>query len=115
MMLANTEIVETYPFHKPKSSVTERCVAICTVGELFGGVERHVIGLMNGLRAQGVNTLLVLFHDSELAAQARAQGVEPIILPNRNRSLLTTSHQLAHILNQHRIHIVHVPGYKATV
>jgi L-malate glycosyltransferase len=92
-----------------------RTVAICTVGELFGGVERHVLGLMNGLKAHGMSTLLVLFHDGELAAQARGQGIEPVILPNRNRSLLTTSRQLARILKQRGIRVVHVHGYKAMV
>ena len=38
------------PFRKTISPATPRCVAICTVGELFGGVERHVLGLMNGTR-----------------------------------------------------------------
>src|SRR5262245_7285784 len=70
---------------------------------------------MNGLRVQGVSTLLVLFHDAELAAQVRAQGVEPVILPYQNRSLLTTSRRLAYILKQHQIHVVHVHGYKAAV
>lgn len=103
------------PSRKPTSSVTVQCVAICTVGELFGGVERHVLGLMKGLKTQGINTLLVLFHDGELAVQARGQGIEPVILPNGNRSLLTTSRRLAHILKQHQVHVVHVHGYKATV
>jgi glycosyltransferase involved in cell wall biosynthesis len=103
------------PSRKTTFSVTARHVAICTVGELFGGVERHVLGLIEGLGTQGVSTLLVLFHDGELAIQARRQGIEPVILPNRNRSFLTTSRQLARILEQHQIHIVHVHGYKATV
>ena len=90
-------------------------VAICSVGELFGGVERHILGILNGLQAHGVATLLLLFHDGELAAQAREQGIEPVILPHRNRSLLTTSRQLARILEQRQIRIVHVHGYKATV
>lgn len=90
-------------------------IAICTVGELFGGVERHVLGLIHGLRAQGVSTLLILFHDGELAVQARTQGIEPVILPNRNRSLLITSRRLVGILKQQQIHVVHVHGYKATV
>jgi len=100
---------------KPLSCTNPRCIAICTVGELFGGVERHVLGIMSGLVAQGVSTVLVLFHDGELAAQARRQGIEPVILSNRNRSLLATSRQLAQILNQHEIHIVHAHGYKAMV
>lgn len=91
------------------------CIAICTVGELFGGVERHVLGIMGGLQARGVSTLLVLFHDGELAAQARDQGIESVILSNRNRSLLATSRQLAQLFKQRNIRVVHVHGYKATV
>lgn len=92
-----------------------RCIAICTVGELFGGVERHVLGILNGLRVNGLSPLLVLFHDGELAAQAREQGINPVILPNRNRALLATSRQLAQILRQGKVDVVHVHGYKATV
>lgn len=102
-------------FRKPASTTTPEGVAICTVGELFGGVERHILGVLTGLTARGMSTLLVLFHDGELAAQARGQGVDPLILSNRNRSLWATSRQLAGILKQHRIHLVHVHGYKATV
>jgi glycosyltransferase involved in cell wall biosynthesis len=74
-----------------------------------------VLGIMNGLGAKGVRPLLVLFHDGELAVQARAQGIEPVILSNRNRSLLTTSRWLAQIFKECRIRLVHVHGYKATV
>lgn len=98
----------------PPSGKLER-IAICTVGELFGGVERQVLGLISGLAARGVSTLLVLFHDSELAAQARVQGVEPVILSPRNGSVLATSRQLARLFKQRDIQVVHVHGYKATV
>lgn len=92
-----------------------RRVAICTVGELFGGVERHVLGLLSGLPARGVSPFLVLFNDGELAAQAREQGVEPIVLPDQNRLLLATSRRLASMLKQRQVRVVHVHGYKATV
>ncbi|MBK9306954.1 MAG: glycosyltransferase family 4 protein [Nitrospira sp.] len=100
---------------KVPSSGSLNSIAICTVGELFGGVERQVLGLITGLAARGVSTLLVLFHDSELAAQARLQGVEPVILSDRNRSVFTTSRQLARLFRHRNIHVVHVHGYKATV
>lgn len=90
-------------------------VAICSVGELFGGVERHVLGLLGGLQVHGIEALLILFHDGELAAQARDQGIEPIILSNRNHSLWSTSQALAGILRRRQIRVVHVHGYKATV
>lgn len=85
------------------------------MGELFGGVERHVLGLLSGLAARGVSAFLLLFHDGELAAQAREQGVEPVILPNQNRSLPATCRLLANMLEQWQVRIVHVHGYKATV
>lgn len=91
------------------------CAAICTTGELFGGVERHVLGLLAGLRTQELETILVLFADGELAVQARAQGIEPIILSSRNLSIWRTSRQLAQLFDQRQAHVVHVHGYKASV
>lgn len=90
-------------------------IAICTVGELFGGVERHVLGLIGALQARGISTLLILFHNGELAAQARAQGIELLILPDTNRSLLATSLRLANTLDRLDIRVVHAHGYKAMV
>jgi glycosyltransferase involved in cell wall biosynthesis len=90
-------------------------VAICTVGELFGGVERHVLGMISGLAAHEVDVLLVLFHDKELAAQARALSIDPVILSSSNFAMSATSRRLAHLLRQQGIHVVHVHGYKAIV
>lgn len=92
-----------------------QCVAICSVGELFGGVERHILGILSGLQTHGIATILLLFHDGELAAQARQQGVEPVILPSHNWSLLATSRKLAQLLERQQIRVVHAHGYKATV
>lgn len=90
-------------------------IAICSVGELFGGVERHILGLLNGLQSRDVEPLLLLFHDGELASQARDQGVLPVILPDRKWSMWSATRQLVEILKQRQIEIVHVHGYKATV
>jgi glycosyltransferase involved in cell wall biosynthesis len=90
-------------------------IAICTVGELFGGVERHVLGMIAGMAAHRLTPLLVLFHNGELAAQARALGIDPIIVSNRNLTLPLASRRLAHLFEQHAIGVVHVHGYKATV
>src|SRR4051794_26136407 len=90
-------------------------IALCTVGELFGGVERHVLALISGLRAHGINPLLLLFYDEEFAAQARKSGSEPVILSKRNVLVLQTARRLARQLEQHRVGVVHVHGYKAMV
>ena len=98
-----------------KLAATPNRIAICSVGELFGGVERHILGILSGLQSRGVATLLILFFNNELAMQARQQGIEPIILSHLNRSLLATSRKIAYILEQQQIRLVHVHGYKATV
>ena len=90
-------------------------VAICSVGELFGGVERHILGMAQGLRMRGIGTVLLLFHDGELAAQAREQNIELLVLPDSNLSLWATSRKLAGLLKQRGIGLVHVHGYKAAV
>ena len=90
-------------------------IAICTAGELFGGVERHILGLLSGLALRDVAVTLVLFYEGELAAQARILGIEPIIFSRRKLAALGNSVRLACILRQSRIRVVHVHGYKATV
>lgn len=90
-------------------------IAICTVGELFGGVERHVMGMLEGLKARGVETTLVLFHDCELAMQARLHGFSPVIMSSNNLGLLVTARELARHFGETHTGIVHTHGYKATV
>jgi glycosyltransferase involved in cell wall biosynthesis len=91
------------------------CVAICSVGELFGGVERHILSLLDGLRTAGVQVVLLLFQDGELAYQARRQGFQPVILRSNTLFFPRTCHQLALLLKEAGIWVVHTHGYKATV
>lgn len=90
-------------------------LAICTAGEIFGGVERHVLTIAHGFAVQGIQVTLFLFHDSELASQARANGIDIAFLSPRNISLLLTSWRFARSLQERNIRIVHAHGYKATV
>jgi glycosyltransferase involved in cell wall biosynthesis len=102
----------------PVSTVADpsfKSIAVCTVGELFGGVERHVLEVASSLQTRGISTLFVLFHDGELATQARQRGIEVIILPDSNRLLFSSSRQLASVLERRNMRIVHAHGYKAMV
>lgn len=88
---------------------------MCTVGELFGGVERHVLGMLAGLAARGAQATLVVFFSGELAEQARAAGTDLVVLPSSNMMILGTAARLGAILQQRGIQVVHVHGYKAMV
>lgn len=91
-------------------------LALCTAGELFGGVERQVLDLCRyWQRREDRAPCLVLFHDGELASRARKQGIDPFLLRGRHRWDPSLARQLAGVLNRGRITVLHAHGYKATV
>lgn len=96
-------------------TLSDAALAIISTGELFGGVERHILGMLTGLQQSSIVPTLLLFHDGELAEQARAQGIKPILLPSGNAQSISAARQLAAIIRKRDIHIVHAHGYKATV
>jgi glycosyltransferase involved in cell wall biosynthesis len=102
-----------YPVEKPCDPVVR--LAFCSAGELFGGVERQLLGLCDYLLRRGRTPCLILFHDRELAAQARQRGLEPQILPARHRYDFRGAHQLAYWLAERQINVVHAHGYRAVV
>lgn len=90
-------------------------VGIFSVGELFGGVERHILGLLSALDARSLTTTLFVFHDGELARQARLQGAEVVVLPSANSLVIATARALSQQLLKRGIRLLHVHGYKATI
>ena len=91
-------------------------LAICSVGELFGGVERQILDLCTFLRRRGLgDPLVTLFHDRELAAQLRRGGLAPVILQGGSRYDWRLVARLTGLLAEHRIDVVHAHGYKATI
>lgn len=91
-------------------------LALCSAGELFGGVERQLLGLGSYLReTRGLRPHLILWHDQELAAQARQDGWEPVIIPSRHSLDPSSVGRLSDHLQSARINVVHAHGYKALV
>jgi len=91
-------------------------IAVCAMGELFGGVERHILDLCRYLRRAGLpDPLILLFHDARLAAGLRDQGLDPVIVAGANRYDPAMISRVASLLRDARIDVVHVHGYKATV
>lgn len=90
-------------------------VALCAAGELFGGVERHLLGMCAWLQRNGHRPRLILMNDRELAAQARASGVEPFIIASRNPLDLSGPRRLAGVLAAEGVNVVHCHGERAAV
>lgn len=90
-------------------------LAICSAGELFGGVERQILDLCTYWRRSGHgDPLVVLFHDHELAKQLRGRGVEPVILRGGKYDPRLAG-RFAALVKEHGIDVVHVHGYRAMI
>jgi glycosyltransferase involved in cell wall biosynthesis len=90
-------------------------VAICAAGEIWGGVERFIVTLATGLRATGIDPPVVIFHDRELAAALRDQGIAVHVLEPRAKYDPRMLWELRVLLRQLRVNILHLHGYKASV
>ncbi|MHB8078492.1 MAG: glycosyltransferase [Candidatus Krumholzibacteriia bacterium] len=90
--------------------------ALCSVGELFGGVERQLLDLCEyGRRRDGAAPPLIVFHDAELARQARARGFPVTVLAARHRYDPGLAGRLADALRAAGANVVHAHGYKAMI
>jgi glycosyltransferase involved in cell wall biosynthesis len=93
----------------------EPVVAMLAAGELFGGVERHLLGMCTWLMRQGSRPILILFHDGELARQARQLGCEPVVLAVKGSFDVAYPKRLAAHLAEEQVDVVHAHGYRAIV
>jgi glycosyltransferase involved in cell wall biosynthesis len=90
-------------------------LAICSAGELFGGVERQILDLCTYWRRSGHgDPLVVLFYDHELARQLRERGVAPVILRGGKYDPRLAG-RFAALVKEHGIDVVHVHGYRAMI
>ena len=97
-------------------TVEQPRITICSAGELFGGVERHILGLTGYLvECRGVTPRVVLFHDCELAAGLRDMGIEPVILRGWHRYDPRLARQLADLIAAEGHDLVHCHGYKSII
>lgn len=91
-------------------------LAIVSVGELFGGVERQILDLCRfRLAGGGSPPTVALFFDRELAARLRQLGLEPVILRGRSRYDPRLVDALAELLRARGVEVMHAHGYKATI
>ena len=91
-------------------------LAICSAGELFGGVERQIMDLCRfQVSSTGTAPVVVLFFDRELADRLRQEGIDPVILRGRNRYDPRMVDSLVDLILEREIDVVHAHGYKATI
>ncbi len=91
-------------------------VALCAPGELYGGVETQILDLVRTFSTlSDVYACVFLFVDSDFASCLRDAGAEVVILPSRGPFDPTPAKVIAGLLNEKRIDVLHLHGYRATV
>ncbi|MEZ5543299.1 MAG: glycosyltransferase family 4 protein [Pseudomonadota bacterium] len=90
-------------------------VTVISIGELFGGVERHLLGLAEYLSSRVDHLQVILFHDRTLARELRDRGIEPTIIHFRFPFDPRQVFRLRAVLTASPTDVIHVHGYKATV
>ena len=90
-------------------------VAICTSGQIWGGVERFIVTMATGLRVIGIDPLVVVFNEGPLAAALRDEQIAVRVVGCRAKYDPRTIWELRGLLGQHSINVLHVHGYKASV
>jgi L-malate glycosyltransferase len=99
----------------PGDKSRETRIAVVAAGEIFGGAERQILTLISGLMTQlRAAPELVVFHDRDLAARARARGAVVHVLGGTGRVNRTAVADLRRIFAGRRFDLVSVHGYRAS-
>ncbi|MEP7242418.1 MAG: glycosyltransferase [Gammaproteobacteria bacterium] len=93
----------------------EMRVALCTPGELWGGIEQFVDTMSRYLQDSGVPVLVIVLHDGLLRARLDRAGIPVVLVPGRGPYDPRMIFAVARTLRQYRVNIVHTHGYRATV
>src|SRR3954467_10951591 len=90
-------------------------LALCTAGEIWGGVEQCVLTLTSGLRRAGADPLVIVLCHGLLEQRLRAAGVRVEVFDAAAKYDPRQIAQLARVLGHHKINVLPVPGYTGTL
>ena len=90
-------------------------VALCAAGEIWGGVEQFIETTSEELRRRGVGFVVLLLNEGLLAKRLRDSALPVEVIRTVGKYDPTGALRIGRALRHHRIRIVHVHGYKASV
>jgi glycosyltransferase involved in cell wall biosynthesis len=97
------------------ASDPEPRVALCAAGEIWGGVEQFIETTSEELRRRGVGFVVLLLNEGLLAKRLRDSALPVEVIRTVGKYDPTGALRIGRALRRHRIRIVHVHGYKASV
>lgn len=94
-------------------------LAICSTGELYGGVEQFIYTFSNYLKKEtSVNLIVILFNRGLLYEKLRETNIETYIIDSNfkyNKYNLYLIKSVIELFKKKNINIVHTHGYKANI
>ena len=90
-------------------------IALCAAGEIWGGVEQFIETTAMELRRRGLGFVVLLLHDGALAQRLRAASLPVEVLRGAGKYDPRIARSIGRALRRHRIDVVHVNGYKASI
>lgn len=90
-------------------------LAICSTGEIYGGVEQFIYIFSNYLKSETkVNFIVILFHKGLLYEKLKETNIETYLFPSYKYNFFLIR-QIVKVLKERKINIVHTHGYKANI
>lgn len=91
-------------------------LALCSTGELYGGVEQFIYTFSNSLRQEvNIAFIVVLFHEGLLHSKLKDAGIETYIIPSNFKYDFNAIRKTVKLFKEKEINIVHNHGYKANI
>jgi glycosyltransferase involved in cell wall biosynthesis len=90
-------------------------VALCAAGEIWGGVEQFIETASDELHRRGVGFVVLLLNEGLLAKRLRDSALPVEVISGAGKYDPTGAFRIGRALRRHRIRVMHVHGYKATV
>lgn len=90
-------------------------LAICSTGELYGGVEQFIYSFSNYLKKEtNINFIVILFNKGLLYEKLKEADIKTFLLSGHKYNFLTIK-QIVKVLKEKKINVAHIHGYKANI
>lgn len=90
-------------------------IALCAAGEIWGGVEQFIETVALELHRRGMGFVVLLLNEGALARRLRDLSLPVEVVGGGSKYDPRSAAAIGRALRRHRIGIVHVHGYKATI
>lgn len=96
--------------------ITSVNLAICSTGELYGGVEQFINTFSDYLKKKtDVNFIVLLFNKGLLYEKLKEAKIETYIISTGFKYNISLIRQIIRLFKKRKINVVHTHGYKANI